>query len=97
MNGFITNEMKDAVSSKLKSKNQFGAGFRYEFSYRHRPDSMFGLENSYYQVGFRDIYHLDSRFNKDVFELYFRGNKNFAGKSADLGNFEFKQLFYQQL
>jgi len=97
MNGFINNGMKDVVSRKLDGSNRFGAGFKYEFSYRHQPDSLFGLSNSFYQIGFRDVFHLDSKFNNDVFELYFRGNKKYAGKTADIGNFEFNQLFYQQI
>lgn len=95
-NGFINDEMKDVVSNKLKTSNRFGAGFKYEISYRYHPDSIFGLANSFYQIGHRDIFHLDARFSKDVFDIYFRGNKMFAGKTADLSNFEFKQIFYQQ-
>ncbi len=96
-NGFINDGMKDVVSGKLKTSNNFGAGFNYELNYRRSPDSLFGTKFSYYQVGFRDVYHLDARFNRDVFELYFRGNKKYAGQTADIGDFEFKQLFYQQL
>ena len=96
-NEFINDGVKNVVSDKLETSNRFGAGFNYELNYRYHPDSIFGLTNSFYQIGFRDIFHLDARFNNDVFELYFRGNKKYAGKKADLGNFEFKQLFYQQL
>lgn len=85
MNGFINNGMKDVVSRKLDGSNRFGAGFKYEFSYRHQPDSLFGLSNSFYQIGFRDVFHLDSKFNNDVFELYFRGIKNMQARLLTLG------------
>ena len=96
-NGFIDEKMKDVVSDKLTSSNHFGAEFRYELNYRRKPDSLFGLKNSFYQIGLRDVYHFDGKFSPDVFELFFRGNKNYAGKKADLSDFEFKLLFYQQM
>ena len=34
---------------------------------------------------------------KDVVSRKLRGNKKYAGKTADIGNFEFNQLFYQQI
>ncbi len=95
--GFISNEMKDVVSKNLSNSNRFGVGFNYALSFRHKTDSLFGLRHSYYQIGFRDVYHIDSKFSKDMFELYFRGNKNYAGKTASLNDFEFNQIFYQQL
>ncbi|MBL0104031.1 MAG: hypothetical protein IPP51_09940 [Bacteroidetes bacterium] len=95
-NSFITDDMKDQVSPKLKDKNYFGAGFSAGVQYKHKPDSMFGLRHVWYEVNFSNNYHFSSDFSKDVFEVYFRGNKNYAKKTADLSDFLFRQLNYQQ-
>jgi hypothetical protein len=40
--------------------------------------------------------HIDMQFSKDLFNLAFFGNKLFAGKTAEAGNFSFNQLRYQE-
>lgn len=97
VNGFISDPMKDVVSKKLCHTNRFGVDVTANFQFQHRTDSLFGLKNSYYKIGFSDIFHLDSKFSKDAFELFFRGNKEYAGKTADLNDFELTQLRYQQI
>lgn len=96
-NDFISTEMKDNVSKKLSNENRLGIDFNYTIQYRHKTDSLFGLKNSFYRIKFRDVFHVDADFTNDAFELYFRGNKSYGGKTADLNNFEFRQLKYQQI
>ncbi|HQW22408.1 MAG TPA: DUF5723 family protein [Bacteroidia bacterium] len=96
-NGFIDNGIKDVISNNLSSSNIFGTEFRYELNYRRKVDTLFGFSNAFFQVGFRDVFHYGGRFSADVFELFFRGNKNYAGKKAVLSDFQFQQFLYQQL
>ncbi len=96
-NDFISTEMKDNVSKKLSGENRLGIDFNYTIQYRHKTDSLFGLRNSFYRIKFRDVFHVDADFNKDAFELYFKGNKSYAGQTANMNNFEFRQLKYQQV
>jgi hypothetical protein len=93
--GFITDEMKDRVTEKLSDMNRLGAQENNEIYYM-RFDSVFGMKNSFYSFRLNNRYHFNSTFSRDVFELYFRGNKDFAGKQADLNDFVFQELFYQQ-
>jgi hypothetical protein len=77
--------------------NRLGAGFNTEFRYSQKTDSLFGLPNSFYSIGLINRYHINSIFKEHLFELYFRGNKQFAGDEVDMGSFLYNQVFYQQL
>ena len=97
MNSFINDDVKDAVSKKLSSLNRFGADFNWHIDYSHKVDSFLGLSHCILGVKLLDRTHLSSRFSEDAFELYFRGNKNYVGKTADLSDFRFNSLHYQEL
>lgn len=92
---FIDDNMKDDVSNKLSSLNRFGAGFKTELQYTSSNDTVFSIPKSFFSVTLGENFHINSRFGKDVFELYFRGNKDYAGKTADLGKFVYNQLVWQ--
>ncbi len=96
-NEFIDNNKKDEVSKGLSKLNRFGAGFSNEIKYSKYNDTIFGLAHSFYSISLNDIYHLNCKFSKDAFELYFRGNKSYAGKNASLGDFVFNQIVYRQV
>ncbi len=95
-NKFITTDRKDEVSKNLSAKNKLGIGFNSEIQYASYDDTIFGLKHSFYSVAIRNNYHINGRFSRDAFELYFRGNKSYAGKNADLSDFLFNQIAYQQ-
>jgi hypothetical protein len=102
LKGFITNEMKDAVSKNLDERNRLGGDFSTEIYYRHRPDSIFKKKNWSWNnlswfAGLKNVDHINSTFTRDLFEIYFRGNKNYAGKTADFSNFNYLLLKYQQV
>lgn len=89
---FITNETKNTVSNSLQDQNRYFAGFNGAFDYVYHPDScavnyIFTLQHHYFT---------DSRFSDDLFEIYFRGNKGFAGNTATLDNSNFRSLLYYQ-
>ena len=96
-NSFIDNAKKDNISTKLTPLNKLGIESNTDIKYTHRNDTVFGLPKSFFSVSLTNRYHINSRFRKDVFELYFRGNKEYAGKKADLNDFIYNQVFYQQL
>ena len=94
---FIDENRKNSVSKNLNQHNRIGAGFNTQLKYTNHNKTIFNLSNSFYSISLNNRYHINSTFKKDVFELYFRGNKSYANKTADLGMFSFNQVFYQQL
>ncbi len=97
LNRFITDAMKNDVSKNLKDNNRFGGEFTTEIYFRHKPDSLFGMSGCSWFTGLKNVNHVSSAFTRDLFEVYFRGNKNYAGKTAVLGEFNYLFLKYQQL
>jgi len=93
-NGFITDEMKDGVSKNLKDKNRFGGGYDANLFFVFHPDTL--KKNLGVYGGVRIRNHIDSRFSRDLFEVYFRGNKNYAGKTADFSDSEVSSYQYKQ-
>jgi hypothetical protein len=93
-NGFITDEMKDGVSENLEGKNRFGGSYDANLFFVFHPDSVKRHFHAF--AGIRVRNHIDSRFPKDLFEVYFRGNKNYAGKTADFSDFELNSYQYKQ-
>lgn len=89
---FITNSTKDAVSNNLDPVNRVGAGFHGNFDFLYRPDS----SRIHYIFSLQHHLQLDSRFSDDLFELYFRGNKGFAGDTAHVDRTSMRLLFYYQ-
>ena len=97
LNGFITDAMKDQVSKHLDDRNRLGGEFSTELYFRHSPDSLFGKKNWSWFTGIKNINHVNAAFSRDLFEIYFRGNKNYAGKTADFSGFNYLFLKYQQV
>ncbi|MCX6291991.1 MAG: DUF5723 family protein [Bacteroidetes bacterium] len=97
LDGFITDEMKNEVSKNLHDKNRMGGDFSNEFYFYHHPDSLLGCRNMNWFIGFKNINHQDASFTRDLFEIYFRGNKNYAGRQAVFDGFHYQLLKYQQL
>lgn len=89
---YITNDRKDEVSQRLKPNNRFGAAFQGGITYQYRPDS----SRYHYLFTIQHHYFIESRFNRDVFELYFRGNKPFAGQTIATGPTDLRSLLYYQ-
>ncbi len=97
LGGFLTNEMKDEVSKNLFPGNKFGSDFNAGITVAQKLDTLFGLRNGVSFIRLSNRIHQDAQFEDDLFEIFFRGNKNYAGKTADLGPFHFETFTYQQL
>ncbi len=96
LGGFINNEMKDEVSKNLFRSNTIGSEFNTSITVAQKLDTLFGLRNGTSFIRLSNRGHQDGKFEDDLFEIYFRGNKNYAGKTADLGPFHFESFIYQQ-
>jgi hypothetical protein len=90
---FISNQTKDDVSSKISPQNIFGVAFQGNLSYIYKPST--SLSRFIFTVNHR-LYD-ECQFHKDVFDLYFRGNKRFAGQTASLDNSRFRSMLYYQI
>jgi hypothetical protein len=95
-NGFITTAMKDEVSNNLFRNNVFGGEYNTSITVGQNLDTIFGLLSGSSYIRLSNRAHIDSKFEDDLFEMFFRGNKNYAGKNADLGPFSLKSYTYQQ-
>src|SRR5207247_2282393 len=82
---------------KLKDNNRFGADFYTSLGCKMHCDSIFGLKDVFYKIELKDVSHVDASFSRDLFEVYFKGNKDFAGHTADFSNFNYNLLQYQEL
>ena len=91
---FIDEDLKDNVSKNLSSMNRYGGQALWDVSVTFHPDT--GNKKVEAYVGYRSRVHSSSSFSKDFFEIFFRGNKMFAGETADLSDFSFQQYTYRQ-
>ncbi|MFM2135628.1 MAG: hypothetical protein RL021_1028 [Bacteroidota bacterium] len=89
---FIDDPVKDAVSEQSSDLNRFGLAFNGAIEFLHRPDS----SKTHYIFSLQHHLFVDSKFRNDLFDLYFRGNKPFAGDTAYVRNSSFRLLFYYQ-
>lgn len=94
---FIDTKTKDGVSGYLSGLSRLGAGSDISLSYERKPEKLFGLNDAFWYLDINSRNEIISTFRKDLFELYFRGNKMFAGKTADLSDFRFENSVYQQV
>ncbi len=105
---FIENEVKDHVSARLnETNNRFGIdldfgievkipGYEHLYTQHKNPtNSFFKKATKVFRVGQRDFTSL--KFPGNFFELYFRGNKQFAGQSIDVAPVNYQYFSYQYL
>ncbi|MFH2142968.1 MAG: DUF5723 family protein [Bacteroidota bacterium] len=89
----------DAVKNRnhLKPVNLAGNEDNLNFYFCHIPDSLFRTSNIGYRIGFTNHNHRDMKFSDDLFNLVFYGNKQFAGDTADMSDFQINFMTYQEL
>ncbi len=92
---FLTDEVKDGVSDNLTPINSFAGEANWEASLTFHPDT--NNRNVEAFIAYRNRAYSGARFSKDFFNLFFRGNKMFAGKTANLSDFAFQQYSYRQI
>ncbi len=87
----ITDGLKDQVSGRLKSYNRVGADFNVG------ADGMYKTKKLTYVIGLHHREFANSTFTNDMFELVFKGNKEFVGQTANIGDFKLRYFDYQNL
>ncbi len=95
--GYVDNELKNVVLDRVKQKNRVGADVNYGIYAAFAPDSFMHKKNISFFFSLRDRQHFDTRFSKDFYKLAFYGNSQFAGKTANLSDFNMNFVRYQQV
>jgi hypothetical protein len=89
--GFIDNGLKDQVSSRLKNVNRFGYDILAGINGRASLGSLSFVAGLYYKE------HFDLKFSKDLFELAFRGNSEYAGQTLNIAPLQYRYFDAQSL
>ncbi|CAN5681476.1 hypothetical protein BH11BAC1_BH11BAC1_23310 [soil metagenome] len=92
---FLTDDLKNSVTNNLDAQNSLAGEINWDVALTFHPDTNNRKVEAY--LAYRNRAHVDSRFSKDFFQLFFHGNKMYAGKTADLVDFFFQQYSYRQI
>lgn len=94
----ITTKDKENILSRSSDKNRIGFEINNHLFASWRGIKIFKKEltNSAFFIKVSDRQFLNASFSKDFVALGLNGNKQFAGKSADLGDFNLNFLRFQQ-
>jgi len=95
--GKIEQELKETVYDKLASNNFTGADLNYTLNVLIPMDTFFRKSNLSLLVGVENVEHFDASFTEDLFKFTFDGNKQFAGKAAEISNTNYNAFTYQQV
>jgi len=94
----LTAEVKNSVFNRLNEINRFGGDIEERLFFLnqmpHRED--LGSAERYWFISVANREHLDLQYRNGFFEILFYGNKNYAGKEVDFGDFRLNFLRYQQ-
>ncbi|MBK8876594.1 MAG: hypothetical protein IPN13_23020 [Bacteroidetes bacterium] len=96
-NEFIEQSVKDGAYTKMDDRSKIGsylnAGAYMKKMRLFEADST--VRNLTLALRYRT--HFNADFPSDLFALYFYGNKRFAGVNADISDFNYEAIQYQQL
>ncbi len=81
----------------LKPSNKLGCDLQGGISYVVYPDTFMGKTNMGLFVKYNKYYHVDMSFTRDLCKLFFDGNEQFAGKTANLSNSSLNVINYEQI
>lgn len=94
--GEIKRDDKDNLYNNLGNRNNVGGDFNIKIQAEIPIDTLFSKTNFSLIFGIEHTEHFDAKFSSDLVKLAFDGNKQFAGKYADLSNTNFNYFNYQQ-
>lgn len=89
---YLSEDLKK--SNPIKSYNYINYDLKEELSFFCMPDTLLGMGNTGLHVGISYEQWFTGSFNNDLYNLIALGNKEFAGKEADLSNSLFQYLNY---
>lgn len=92
---FLSDDLKK--SNPVKSYNYIYYNLNEAISFYRMCDSLFGMEKMGYHFGISYQQLFTSAFNKDLYNLIAFGNKNYAGKEANLSQSLFQYFDYGTL
>lgn len=90
-NNFLDDELKQSVYDNLKDKNKLAYHLETGIGFIHKKNKWGWM------VQFQNQAHSASQFGSDLFRLYFGGNAQFKGETANLDNFDFNSIQFQSL
>lgn len=93
--GYIDYDLKRSVLMRTKYNNRVGGNVNTGIYAAFKLKSSRKNPNLFFSV--RDRAHFDASFSRDLFKIGFYGNASFAGRTADLGDFNINFIRYQQL
>ncbi|MCO6499713.1 MAG: hypothetical protein J5I47_04945 [Vicingus serpentipes] len=95
--GRIEQDLKDKAYKKLANNNFAGGDLKYQVNVEIPMDTFFRRTNLSLLIGLEHVAHFDANFTEDLFKFTFEGNKQFAGKTAEIGGTNFNAFTYQQI
>ncbi len=95
--GTISSDDKDNLYTNLHDRNVVGGDFNLNLQVEIPVDSFLHRKNFSWIVGIEHTEHFDAKISSDLVKIIFDGNKQFAGKNAQIGSTNFNYLNYQQL
>ncbi len=95
--GYIDDNLKNSVLNRVKNDNRLGGNANAGIYAAFKLASFCNKKNMSIFFSVRDRVHLDARFSKDLFNVGFYGNAQYAGTTADLSNFNLNLIHYQQI
>lgn len=94
---FIDNDLKDESLDMMKDENRIGSRLNAGTYFRKNSKRFWGIDSASWFVAVKERSHFNSLFPKDLFGLYFYGNKTYAGKTADVSDLNYRSVIYQQI
>lgn len=93
----IDDKSKQRMFNSLQKTNVAGFDLDDKLTFITFPDTFAGTTNMGVFVSYGTHLHLDLDMTRDMIKLFFAGNKQFKGKTADIGNSSLNLINYQQL
>lgn len=95
--GKIEQDLKNEAFGRLSNKNRLGGDYNQNFNVEIPIDTFLNRTDILFVLRVAQREHLDAGFNKELFQLTFGGNKQFAGEQIDIGDFNFNYYKYQEV
>ncbi len=95
--GYLTDEVKQNASKKLKNINRFGVDADFGVMFRHSLDTVFKQTGWSYTARIAERRHVNLEMTRDFFNVGFFGNAMYENQTANLAKFQLDFVSYQQL
>jgi len=89
----LSREMRETTSGRLGASNRIGVDGDFGLFFRHLPDSTKGVG---YFIRIADRYHAHATPSGDLVDVAMLGNRQFAGRTADMGGLRGDFYNYKQ-